>query len=338
MRWISVAAATRDSTSAADIPSIARGNVSLMNSLAFYLRSPIASRARLFAPFFRTGPQRQYYGKQQEYSYHSQRIRDRDVQPRLGNQFYADEDQNQRQAGAQIAEIVQQAHQQEIKSSQSQDGEYVRRVNDERVAGNAKDRGDGINGKSHVGEFDDEQNEDQRRAEELPVLSHEEAGAVILLGEAEMFAGKAKNGVFFVVYGLFAPPEHVQARVHEKDAEGREDPVKPRDEHGADGNQQSAHDERAKDAPGQHTVLHAVVDVEGAKNHEKHEEIVDAQSLFDHVASEIFEAALLSIPVPDAATEGDGEADPQRAGNESFPDRDFVRIAVKNTQIKGQRN
>ena len=95
-----------------------------------------------------------------------------------------------------------------------------------------------------------------------------------------------------------------------EDAEDRENPVKPRDEHRAHGNHQSAHDERAKDAPGQHPVLHAIVDVKGAKNHEKDEEIVDAQGFFDHVASEIFKAALLAIPVPDAATETDGDGDP----------------------------
>jgi len=57
-------------------------------------------------------------------------------------------------------------------------------------------------------------------------------------------------------------------------------------------------------------VLDAVIDVEGAKNHEKHEEIVDAQGFLDYIAREIFEAALLSVPMPDAPAERDRDGDP----------------------------
>ena len=107
--------------------------------------------------------------------------------------------------------------------------------------------------------------------EKLAGLANEKAGAVILLGYAKMAAGKAKNGVAFVMDLLAMLPDHMQPGVNEKQAEDREDPLEAGDERGAGGDHDAAHDQRAQDAPLEDAVLHFLIDLEGSEDHQENE-------------------------------------------------------------------
>ena len=75
----------------------------------------------------------------------------------------ADEDQHHRQAELQVVEPVDDAGQQEVERPQAEDGEDVRGVDDERVAGDGEDRRDGVDGEDQVGRLHQHQHHEERR-------------------------------------------------------------------------------------------------------------------------------------------------------------------------------
>ena len=77
--------------------------------------------------------------------------------------FEADENQDQREPVLQHVEAIHGAGQQEEHGAQTQDGEYIRGVDDEGLARDTEDGGHGINREEQVGSLEEEQHDHERR-------------------------------------------------------------------------------------------------------------------------------------------------------------------------------
>ena len=85
-------------------------------------------------------------------------------------------------------------------------------------------------------------------------------------------------------------------------------------------------------------MLKALVDGKRAEDHEKQEEIVDAEGFFDQVAGEKLESGLTARIVQNAKAEQRGNRDPGCAGYSGFLQTDFVQTAAEYPQIERDRS
>ncbi len=258
--------------------------------------------------------------------------------PGIREHLCADEHKDKGEADAEIAEITEQIRKKEIERAQAKNGEDIGSKNDKRIAGNSENGGNGIYCKGDVGNFDDEKDEEQRSGERLAILTQEKAFAVKFLGDAKMSAGEAEDGIAFKVHGLVAFPEHVNSGVNKEGTEGGKKPVEARDQGGAGGDHDTAHEESANNAPGEDAVLNALVNVKSAENDEKDEKIVDAESFFNDIAGKVFQTALCAEPVPDKKSEAESKGNPDGAKEGRFADTDLVSFTMDDTQVKGERD
>jgi hypothetical protein len=72
------------------------------------------------------------------------------------------------------------------------------------------------------------------------------------------------------------------------------------------------------------------------KDHQKHEQVIDAQGFFDDVSGEELERFFGSPRVIDPNIEDHRQADPDNTLNRCFLDRNGVGFAVENTQIQSK--
>ena len=68
---------------------------------------------------------------------------------------------------------MQDRGQRKVKGAQAKDGEDVRRVDQERVGCDGKDRWHGIHRKNQVGRFDHDQRQEQGRCKQHPIPLYE---------------------------------------------------------------------------------------------------------------------------------------------------------------------
>mmetsp|Transcript_84056 Transcript_84056/g.259983 ORF Transcript_84056/g.259983 Transcript_84056/m.259983 type:complete len:233 (+) Transcript_84056:570-1268(+) len=81
-----------------------------------------------------------------------------------------------------------------------------------------------------------------------------------------------------------------------------------------------AEDDRTQDAPLQDRALHDRPDPEAPEDHGNDNEVVDAQALFNEVASEEDETDTAALRYPQEAGKGHTQAEPCRARDDSPPD------------------
>ena len=115
--------------------------------------------------------------------------------PVVRNHFRADENQNRAQAIVQVAKQVHHAGQQEVQRPQAQDGEDIRGEYDERILRDAEDGRHAVDGEQHVGAFDHQQHEKQRRDAPAPTLADEKSFAVRPFGHAEVTPSKPQQEI-----------------------------------------------------------------------------------------------------------------------------------------------
>jgi len=109
--------------------------------------------------------------------------------------------------------------------------------------------------------------------------------------------------------------------------------MEARNQRGSRGDHDAAEDQGTDDSPFKDTMLDFLVNLESAKNHEEHKKVVDAQRFLDHIAGEKLDAADFAVPVPHKDAKGDRQGDPDDAPQRSFPDSDFVSVAMENSQV-----
>ena len=83
---------------------------------------------------------------------------------------------DRRRPRAQIGELSHGAGEQEKHRPQAENGENVRREDDEGIVGDGEDGGDGVGGKDEVGDLDRDEHDEERRDAVAARVTQEEAG------------------------------------------------------------------------------------------------------------------------------------------------------------------
>ena len=223
-----------------------------------------------------------------------------------------DEDQQQGQALLEVAEPVHGAGQQEVQGPQAEDGERVGREHDEQVPGHAEHGRYRVQGKHQVRCLDGHQGDKQRCEHDLPVYPGEETAAHVVTGDREDPAQPPDREVLLGA-GRGLGAEHPRPGQQDHRAEDVEDPADVLDERAAGRDEAAPHDQRAHDPQQQHPPLQPGRDRQRAQQQHEHEDVVDAERLFQQVPGEVLAGHGRALGQPQDAAEGQPGRDPQRA-------------------------
>jgi hypothetical protein len=122
----------------------------------------------------------------------------------------------------------------------------------------------------------------------------------------------------------------------EERAEDIDEPVEAREHRAAREDHDGAHDQRPQDAPEQHAVLVERRHLERREDDDEHEDVVDAQRLFDEVARQELGPELRPELPPDDRVEHEGEGDPDRAPRCGLLEAHDVGLLVEDAEVEGQ--
>ena len=130
------------------------------------------------------------------------------------------ETEDDTQAVLQVAEILGNGRQCEVEGTQPEDGEDVGSENDERVAADTKDSRDGVDGKGHVGGFNNNEGNKQRGSQPPAVLPDKEIASMHLFADGEEAPEEFHEDVIRRVYLLVViVAEHLETGIDKEDAE-----------------------------------------------------------------------------------------------------------------------
>ena len=107
-----------------------------------------------------------------------------------------DEDQDEGHARLEVMELVHRARQHEEQRPEPEDGEDVRGVDDERIAGHREDGGDAVDGEDQIAPLHDQQDQQQRGGQPPRGRAlHEEVLSFVGRRDGEEPAGQAHERV-----------------------------------------------------------------------------------------------------------------------------------------------
>ena len=192
-----------------------------------------------------------------------------------------------------------------------------------------------------------------------PVLHHEEALAVEVVGHREALAEGPDHPALVGLDGRLVPAgHHLGAREDEERAEEPDHPLELQ-ERRAERDEDAARDERAQDPEEQHPVLVGRGDAEVGQHDHEDEDVVDRERVLDDVARQELERRLaggeqrvearrahqprVEREVPahvevEGQVEGERQGDPDDAPGGGLPDRDGVRAAMEDPEVERQQH
>ncbi len=246
----------------------------------------------------------------------------------------ADEDQHQRKAVLEEAELPHHARQHEEQRPETHDREHVGREHDERVVGNRQNRGDRVHREDEVGDLHRHQHQEQRRHEQDAVTPGQELRTLVLLGHptgaAQPFDDPAVAGIGHVpVRG-----HHLVAGDEQNDAEDHADPEELVDQLHARHDQRQSHDDGAHDAVEEHAILRFRRHLEVGEDQSDHEDVVERKRLLDEITRQEFGTALRPLEVEDTGREQHRQRDIAADGEQGFAGGDDVVLAVQDEQVE----
>ena len=228
----------------------------------------------------------------------------------------ADEGEDQRQAGREIDEPVQQPGDEEVERAQAEQREGVGGEDDEGLVGDAEDGGDRVQREQQVGGADRDQHDQQRRDEPPALVADRQRAAVVVVGDREALAGEPHQRVVLDLRLLVAMAEELHRREQQDQPEDQEHEREQLEQRGAEQDEDHPQDQRQHDPDDQDLLLVLVGHRERAHDDHEHEQVVDRQALLDDVAGEVLAAGLppRDRPEDDAEADRDGDVEdrPQR--------------------------
>src|ERR1035438_10353808 len=136
--------------------------------------------------------------------------------------------------------------------------------------------------------------------------------AMIIARQTQMAVGKPKKPTLFRPDLIFLGEQHMNPGINQKRAEDVHDPGKLLDQFRAGKDHDAAHDQRPENSPFQHTVLKPLINRKGAKNDQEEEKVIDAQRLFDQIASKEFDGAFIPEEAPNSNSKQHRQRNPKK--------------------------
>ena len=208
------------------------------------------------------------------------------------NELDANKRENRGDAVGEVVQLLDQTAQQEVKLTQPHESEHVGHEHNERAGGDAKDGGNRVEGKNHVGYG--ERDEHQKHGREhalgyaLAALFYGDGGAqldaVVGLGDADALAQPSNQLVLGFFFLVAASHRLVNGGVNEERAKDVENPGEAGNEGGAQEDKDGAQHERHDHADHEHFLLHLWRHREAGHDDHEHKEVVDAQAVLGEPA------------------------------------------------------
>src|SRR4029077_13728543 len=185
-----------------------------------------------------------------------------------------------------IDKLVNDTGQQEIQGTQPKNSANVGGVDDERVACNAKDRRDRVDGEENVRDLDNNQHKSQRRQHPPAFEKHGEGRAEVAIAHGQQPAHEPDQGIPCDIDHFLPTKEHLDAREEQKDAEQIKRPVECFNERNPNTDHHTAQYQRTENTPKQHTMLVGSRHGEIGKNQYKNEDVIDTERIFLQVTGQ----------------------------------------------------
>src|SRR5579864_7606911 len=163
----------------------------------------------------------------------------------------------------------------EVHGAQSHDSEDVRGVHDEGVERDREHSRDGIDGKQHIGGFDDRENEQQRSRVESRIAApatDQELASLVAVGHRKPAAKDFHQRIFLGV-DLMIRPHELDAAQNQHHAEHVKNPVEMFDQADPSEDKGSAQNQGSYNAPEQHPMLLFFGHGEEAEDHQKDKKV-----------------------------------------------------------------
>ena len=168
----------------------------------------------------------------------------------LHDELDADEAQHHGQAGRQVDELVEQSTQQEVQLLQAEQCEHVGGEHQERILGQAEDRGNRVESEHDVGGADGQEHDEHRGPVTHAVLGGAQLLAVVVVGNLDDLAQITDDAVL-VIFLIFIAAEHqFDGGVDQEGTEQEEHPREAGDQGRADQNENATENQSNGDADG----------------------------------------------------------------------------------------
>ena len=156
-------------------------------------------------------------------------------EPFGGEHFDADDEEDECEGGFEVVELVDHAGEGEVEGAEAEDGEDVAGEDEEGIGGDGEDGGDGVDGEDEVGDFDEDECDEEWGDEPFSgggvgddgvgeggcagfggfeggvgACFDEEVLAVVVAGDGEVAADPTDDGVVFGVLFFFFHEEHFE--------------------------------------------------------------------------------------------------------------------------------
>ena len=198
----------------------------------------------------------------------------------------ADQSQNRHQRKFQIAEPAEQIGQREVQASQPEDRKHVRGKNQKRIVRQTNHGGNRIDREHEIGRLHNHEGQEQRCHRQLAVDLREK----VVLHKAGMKSKEPSrqtdHPTVLEVHLVIAGEQHLDRRDQQKQAEHVSHPVETVNQLHSDADHHAPHHQRTEDSPQQHAMLIGCRDLEVSQHQRNHEDVIDAQRLFENVAHE----------------------------------------------------
>ena len=247
----------------------------------------------------------------------------------------ADEDEDRCESRAKVAEPADHRLQQEVERQHPEHRECVRGEHEEGVLGDREDGRDRVGGERDVGRGDRDDHGQHRRRQEASLAPEEEPLAVVATCHRDDASQRAEDEVP-VGTRLDVAGRESQARRDQERAEDVGGPREPVEDDGTTGDESGAQDECADDAPQQSPVAVLRRHREVREDDRKHEDVVDREAAFDHVAGQVLGGGFTALPGPDDAGEADREREPDRRPQAGLAQAHLVCATVEDEQVDEQ--
>src|SRR5882672_1739639 len=226
-----------------------------------------------------------------------------------------------------------------VHRTQAENGEHVRRIDNEGVESHGEDCRDRVDGKEQIGGFDYRQNDQQRRCIKARISfpsADEEAVSLKVIRDRQKAAQGSDRWVLRRIDLMLAGKSKTNPAIDQERTEQIENPVEALDEADASQDEDTAHEERTEDSPKQNAALVLLRNGKVPEYHEKDEEIVHTEGEFEYIACDEFKRDLSPLPEKDHACKSHGEGDPHGAPGEGFSRAHHAAAALKDEEIQHQ--
>ena len=259
-------------------------------------------------------------------------------QQRLADQLDPDEGEDDGQAGGQVDQPAQQAADEEIQVPQPEQREQVGGEDQERVAGEAKDRRDRVDGEQHVGHPDRDDQDEQRRGMAASLHPGRQPRSFALDRDRHDAARDPHRGAVRAPRGVIAVEHQPHGGVDEQRPEEVFDPGEPVQRRAAEPDEQAAQHQGEHDPEQQDAAVVLACHPGTADQQHEHQQVVQRQAVLGQPAGEELARRCPAAGEGDQRAKRHGQRDRRRRPQRRLTKPLRAAAAGADEKVRAQKN